>query len=121
MPPFREAESSNEREALLLMTGLGAAAWSHHASGLIFIQLSSWPATSSFNTITAIFCNRDGKSTLWFALLMETTGTLDWQEAMASLAKDSGGGWGASNVPHPQEAVTQQTDSHLNSRGNCAY
>lgn len=40
-----------------------------------------------------------------------------WQEAMASLLKDSGG---PSDVPNPQKALTQQTESSLNnSQENC--
>lgn len=43
--------------------------------------------------------------------LIETMRTKVWQEAMASLLKDSGG---LSNVLHLQEALAQQMESSLN-------
>lgn len=51
--------------------------------------------------------NRDGNSASGLNCPWEQA--LGWREAMASLAKDSGGEWGASSVPNPQEAVTEQT------------
>lgn len=55
----------------------------------------------------AMLGNRDGNSASGLNCPWEQA--LGWRETMASLAKDSGGEWGASSVPNPQEAVTEQT------------